>query len=246
MSTSGRTLARMEVAKPSRVRAVPADGCARGSGAHGKGGERRRPLRDSAREHARGAYRFAILAAAERVFVRGGFYETRMADIAREAGVGVGTLYNYFESKEVIFGNLLELRHREFRSMVKAAATAEDPVERLGQIVRSVLSSVDEKGEFLAVFMERGIIGDYDVERLVGASHARAHEEFLDLVERILREAVRRKKVRADVGVSPLATALSGAINGAIYAWLKKGRRARLASAADDLIGIFLEGARCR
>src|SRR5512147_1607985 len=59
----------------------------------GQGSARPR-VREVVREGARGAYRNAILEAAERVFARSGFYTTRMADIAREAGVGVGTLYN--------------------------------------------------------------------------------------------------------------------------------------------------------
>src|SRR5690349_18001945 len=69
----------------------------------GANGSHARPVRESAREGARGAFRDAIVSAAERVFARSGFYETKMAEIAREAGVGVGTLYNYFESTEVIF-----------------------------------------------------------------------------------------------------------------------------------------------
>src|SRR5262245_46891880 len=69
----------------------------------GKPGPARAPrAKEAAREEARGAYREAILAAAERVFSKSGFYATRMADIAKEAGVAVGTLYNYFDSREVI------------------------------------------------------------------------------------------------------------------------------------------------
>src|SRR5262245_55007662 len=73
-----------------------------------------RPVREAAREGARGAFRDAIVSAAERVFARSGFYATKMAEIAREAGVGVGTLYNYFESKEVIFTEILVDRQAEF------------------------------------------------------------------------------------------------------------------------------------
>src|SRR5262245_37553049 len=120
---------------------------------------RPRPVRESLREEARGTYREAILSAAERVFSRAGFYTTRMADIAREAGVGVGTLYNYFESKELIFSEILASRHDEFREAIDRAATADDPVERLRQIVRGSFDCLDEHGGLYAVFMERGAIG---------------------------------------------------------------------------------------
>src|SRR3954451_14694782 len=110
-----------------------------------KSGAVREPrVKESAREGARGAYREAILAAAERVFSKSGFYATRMADIAKEAGVAVGTLYNYFDSREVILSELLTLRHNQFHAKVVAAAVATDPVERLRQIVDTCFELTDE------------------------------------------------------------------------------------------------------
>lgn len=49
-----------------------------------------------------------MLTAAARVFARTGLKRTRMADIAREMGVGHGSLYNYVESKEALFLLLVE------------------------------------------------------------------------------------------------------------------------------------------
>src|SRR6266478_8636476 len=41
-----------------------------------------------------------ILAAARRLFDRRGYLNTSMEDVARRAGLAVGTLYNYFPSKD--------------------------------------------------------------------------------------------------------------------------------------------------
>ena len=83
---------------------------------------------------------------------------------------------------------------------MEAAAIATDPVERLKQIVGSVLSTLGEKGELLAVFMERGAVGEYDFQNLLmGASHARDYEEFLELLEKTLRDGIRQKRLRGDV-----------------------------------------------
>ena len=43
-----------------------------------------------------------ILSAAVRVFARQGFEPTRMADVAREAGVAYGLVYHYFGSKDAV------------------------------------------------------------------------------------------------------------------------------------------------
>ena len=49
----------------------------------------------------------AILKAAGRLFARRGFAETTIEDIAERAGLAVGTVYNYFESKSEILGAIL-------------------------------------------------------------------------------------------------------------------------------------------
>ena len=52
-----------------------------------------------------------IRQAAIRAFSHKGFYNTRAEEIAREAGIAVGTIYNYFASKEEI---LLSIFKEEF------------------------------------------------------------------------------------------------------------------------------------
>ncbi len=50
-----------------------------------------------------------ILDAADKLFHdKGGFEGTRTADIAKEAGVSEGTLYNYFSSKSVMMMKVIE------------------------------------------------------------------------------------------------------------------------------------------
>jgi AcrR family transcriptional regulator len=49
-----------------------------------------------------------ILEAATRVFARTGLERAKMSDVAAEAGVSQGTLYNYVESKEALFRLLLD------------------------------------------------------------------------------------------------------------------------------------------
>jgi TetR/AcrR family fatty acid metabolism transcriptional regulator len=201
-------------------------------------------VRESIREGARGAYREAILAAAERVFARAGFYETRMADVAKEAGVGVGTLYNYFDSKEVIFADLFAFRNEEFKAAVRAHASAPDPVERLRQVVWKTMSVLEENGDLCSILLERGVIGEYDMERVVGAEVGKDYEEFLDYVEETVRDAVRAKKLRADTEPRLLVTALTGAMNACLYTWFKRGRAGRVSDLADTLCRLFLEGAK--
>ncbi|HEU4407159.1 MAG TPA: TetR/AcrR family transcriptional regulator, partial [Polyangiaceae bacterium] len=65
--------------------------------------------------------RQAILAAAKRLLVHYGPSKTTIADIAREAGVGVGTVYLEFPSKDAIFAELASDRHRAVLEAMRRA-----------------------------------------------------------------------------------------------------------------------------
>lgn len=67
--------------------------------------------------------RQSILSAAARVFAKQGFHPTTIRDVATEAGVADGTIYNYFDNKTaLLFGILNQMR---------AAAIAETDLEAL-------------------------------------------------------------------------------------------------------------------
>ena len=67
--------------------------------------------------------RKAILDAAVREFSRKGFKETSVADIMNAADLGIGTFYNYFESKEEILMCLLGCLVDEVDKALRASST---------------------------------------------------------------------------------------------------------------------------
>jgi AcrR family transcriptional regulator len=56
----------------------------------------------------------AIVAAALDLFVERGFYGTTVPEIAERAGVGAGTIYRYFESKESLVNELYREQKQQF------------------------------------------------------------------------------------------------------------------------------------
>ena len=61
----------------------------------------------------------AILRASVHLFSTKGFQDTSIADIMNEADLGIGTFYNYFESKEEVLKSLLNGLGEEMRSALK-------------------------------------------------------------------------------------------------------------------------------
>jgi AcrR family transcriptional regulator len=98
-----------------------------------------RPLRRDAERN-----RQRILAAARVVFAERGLSGSH-DDIAREAGVGVGTVYRRFPDKEQLIDALFEVRIEEIADVARAAADHPDPWEALvGFLMRTQeLQSVD-------------------------------------------------------------------------------------------------------
>src|ERR671939_503365 len=77
-----------------------------------------------------------IIEAAVRVFARNGYYNSRVSDIAREAGVASGTIYLYFKTKDEILVTLFREKMAEWVAQVREAIAAEhDPLARLRRIV---------------------------------------------------------------------------------------------------------------
>ncbi len=71
-------------------------------------------------------HRDAILTAATETFGRFGFKKTSIDDIARRAGIGKGTVYLHFESKEELFAAVIR------RMAVKALASLQAAVKQAG------------------------------------------------------------------------------------------------------------------
>ena len=81
--------------------------------------------------------REAILRAATQVFARNGYFNSKVADIARAAGVADGTVYLYFKSKEEILHSIFDRKVGETISEArKELEDIQDPREKLRRIAQ--------------------------------------------------------------------------------------------------------------
>jgi len=207
-------------------------------------GAPRKRATKSPQEAARTAFRDEVRLAAERVFATKGFSATKMADIAGEAGVGVGTLYNYFANKQEIFEAIFLTRTDQFQAALDHATAGLLPIEQISILIRTSMQYVEEHGALFAMFFERGGIGELDIERLGGKIIEELYQSFLQRLENAISGAVKDGALRDDIPISSMVAMLSGARNGAIYAWLKGRRRGRISDYAENLLTLFMSGAR--
>src|SRR3712207_9186522 len=110
----------------------------------------------SLKEQARPAVadkREAILRAATKVFASSGYFNSKVADVARVAGVADGTVYLYFKSKEEILRSIFERNTSEaVRAGREELAKIEDPREKLRRIARHHLERLGDDRDLAVVF----------------------------------------------------------------------------------------------
>lgn len=96
-----------------------------------------------------------IIQAAMVVFARNGFAQTRMEDIAHEAGLSKATLYLYFASKEDVIVAILQTFFEQGFTNLIALHTSADPVSKsLISWTRQRMQEVQENAAFLSIGFE--------------------------------------------------------------------------------------------
>ncbi len=82
-----------------------------------------------------------ILQSASKLFAEKRFDEVLMDDVAQEAGVGKGTLYRYFRTKEDLYFAVIFAGIGQLRDQLRCeAATVEDPLVQLETALRAIVT----------------------------------------------------------------------------------------------------------
>ena len=200
-------------------------------------------MRDAVREESRAAFREAILAAAERVFGRLGFHDSKMADIAAEAGVAAGTLYNYFKNKDEVFASMMQRGQKQVTTLFEAHPEVEDPIERTRLCMRDTLAYLEEHGVLFAMFVRLGGFTDYAQKRAVEDHCEHGYSQGVHRTQAMIRAARERGQLRDDIAIDDLTALLMGLCDATIFAWTRAGCPPGLPAKADTIIELFLRGA---
>jgi TetR/AcrR family transcriptional regulator, fatty acid metabolism regulator protein len=167
-----------------------------------------------------------ILRAAITVFARSGYHRSRVADVAKEAGVAYGLVYHYFGSKE----DLLEtIFRRTWARMLEAVEAIEQEGaatrEQLAAVARIVLGAWQTDPDLVRVLI-REVARSPQLGREVDEiAHAFA------ALERIVARGQEQKELRQDVDPRLAAWVLYGALEEILTGWVFE----RLAAREEDV-----------
>lgn len=130
-----------------------------------------------------------ILEAAIAVFARLGFQQTRMDDIAGQAGLSKGALYLYYKSKDAIIGALLKYFFNQELKHLQDFLTTERPepvAEQIMLLTRKMGEAMEWMGRLMPIAFEFYALAgrDKEVRQFLNEYYLTYHGDLARLIER--------------------------------------------------------------
>ena len=183
--------------------------------------------------------REAILRAAIKVFAGKGFFNSKVADIAGEAGIADGTVYLYFKSKDEILRSIFNRAMEEFiADGRKELAAITDPAERLRKIAQLHLEKLGADRN-LAVVFQVELRGS---TKFMQEFSAAGFGEYLDIIRSTVESGQSSGDFRSDVKAVVAAKIFYGALDEMVTNWILSKKSYALVPMAEYVMAIFLGG----
>lgn len=183
-----------------------------------------------------------ILEAASELFARFGYQKTTLEDIALRAGIGKGSVYLEFESKEaILFALILDNKQAELERMRQVAARVDKSalellkillVQNVGEVFASVRSN-RRSPEEMAASRER--------VRLLLTPFFQARQ---GLVENLLQRAQAQGEIEPPVDIAHCAQLILLALRGVLPPYESSATRVKLQHQAAELLELLFSGLR--
>lgn len=183
--------------------------------------------------------REAILRAATHVFARKGYFNSKVSDIAGEAGIADGTVYLYFKSKDEILHSIFDRAMAEFiaegRRELETIPDAAGKIRRIAELHLEKLGADRE----MAVVFQVELRGS---TKFMQEFSAAGFAEYLDIIRRTIAEGQEAGVFRTDIKPIVCAKILYGALDEMVTNWILSKHSYQLLPMADEVLKIFFGG----
>jgi AcrR family transcriptional regulator len=157
--------------------------------------------------------RIDILAAATKVFAQKGYAAARIIEVAKAAGVGKGTIYEYFRSKEELFFAVFESMMRSMaESMSQTADRLDGPfADRMRALSdQIILSWLDQLDTYALVMEFWSATASSPSRNMFKKLFQQGYRQLRTVVQNLIETAQAANEVSADIDPYKIASAMIG------------------------------------
>jgi len=188
-----------------------------------------------------------IVRSAMKIFSQKGFDRTTVSDIAQEAGIGKGTYYEYFKSKDevihLVFDYFMQDLVPDFQKIVQQSIPAS---EKIILMIKSMSHLIESKEQQDFV----GLVFDVWAEGIRSQPHRKSlelkmkqfYKDYREPVVEVLKQGIRSGEFRSDIKMEAEASVLIGLLDGLLVQWVLDRKGFPIQSALDAVVETLLRG----
>lgn len=157
-----------------------------------------------------------LISSASRLVATKGFDRTSVQDVMDEAGVGKGSFYHHFSSKDELGLAVLEQDRASFMEMLDACLEPGEGIDALGRFFETALQKHSATGFIGGCLWGNTALEMSDCNSAFIEPVDTVFREWSDRLSRVIDTAQKNKEIRDDANDSDLSLVVVAAIEGSI------------------------------
>jgi TetR/AcrR family fatty acid metabolism transcriptional regulator len=180
-----------------------------------------------------------ILRAAVDVFARNGYFNAKVSEIAKAAGVADGTIYLYFEGKEDLLVTIFREHTRNYLvSLEQQLKDISRPEERIRVAIRHHLETLG-RDRSLAVVSQVELRHSLKFMNLFSQMEV---ADYLGMIKKIVEHGQAEGVFRRNLHPTLVAKSVFGILDEMVTSWILSEKEHALADQADPIADLILTG----
>jgi TetR/AcrR family fatty acid metabolism transcriptional regulator len=180
-----------------------------------------------------------ILRAAIDVFAQNGYFNAKVSEIARAAGVADGTIYLYFDGKEDLLISIFRDYTRNYlQSLERDLANVNRAEQRMRIAIRHHLEALG-RDRSLAIVWQVEL--RHSLKFMTLLSHQEV-ADYLNILRKIVEQGQNEGVFRKTLHPQLVAKSVFGILDEMVTSWMLSEKEANLADQADAIADLVLNG----
>ena len=182
-----------------------------------------------------------ILESAIKIIGQKGFHSAKVKDIANDAGVADGTIYNYFNNKEDILITIFRVKLEEYVKRALLELSKDLSADEKVKILVKYHIKVMTENPYLANVFQIELRQPMKEIRVKVRKHLR---DYFRLIEDVIEEGIKDKIFNPDLDIYLAREVFFGTLDEIVSTWVFKGFDRDLNEMADKVIPMLLKAFR--